>query len=286
MKSSKKKLLVSGCSFTSTGNNTHEIVANNLKMNRDKDGNILYKLPKHKKWPEIVSEQLDLKLVNLAVCGFSNERIVDSTINYIFKNGHDDIEMVLIGLSEFSRERIRYWDPTGQDLKSVNNKGGNLMDINARWVLPDLDDIQKFEKKVAYGKVNIFNVIRNIFLLQEFLKSRNIKYKFFPLMNVEESMIPFFEIFKQRDPPIMTYRDSEDKLQLKKMKLKVITTLIKDPYFQNIDEEHFYGWPLIKELGANILELDESELICPKYRDFHPNEKGHQKIAKEVLGFL
>lgn len=281
---SKKKLLVSGCSFTASGRDAHEVVANELRLNRDKNNNLLYELPIHKKWPEIVADELNLELVNLARCGWGNEIILDSITKYILKNGHDDLEMVLIGLSDFKRECIDCWDfyqikPETFTVKR-NDKEKNL-----------LHGKRPFPNK---PRINIFKNLKNIFFLQEFLKNRGVKYKFFPLMQVESSM-NISAICKQ----IIYYstRDLgekrtqrkvfEDEKIFREIKLIIFKELRKNIYFKNIDENNVYGWPLLKELGGHLLNFpSEHDVVSMIHRDIHPNKIGHQKIAKEVLKFL
>jgi len=251
--SSKKKLLVSGCSFTASGEHSHVPI-------KEVHGEYLEGYDyRFKKWPEIVSEQLDLKLVNLARCGNSHERIAESLMEYILKNGHDDIEMVLVGWTEFNRflfetaDKTSYFKPPEKYKMNITTwrTGGRPQDDLSLW--------QEFRKK--FGIVKIEQDIKTIFLLQEFLEIRNIEHKFFSLLRF-------------------------DNIHSSYSNKQFFRRVVNNEFFNQINGENFHGWPVFTQLGGKPSFIPLPRNVIKDGMDGHPNKRGHQMIAKDILNFI
>lgn len=261
--SSKKKLLVSGCSFTASGEHSHVPKKGEYYLTESWRGRHDEYLEGYdnsfKKWPEIVSEQLNLKLVNLARCGNSNERIAESLMEYILKNGHDDIEMVLVGWTEFNRflfetaKKTSYFKHDKKYKMNITSwrYGGRPQDDLISW--------QEFREK--FEIVRIEQDIKTIFLLQEFLEIRNIKYKFFSLLRF--------------DNVHLSYSDKQ-----------FFQRVVNNEFFKQINEKNFYGWPVFTRLGGKSAFNGLPRNVVKEGFDGHPNKRGHRMIAKNVLDFI
>ena len=64
--------------------------------------------------------------------------------------------------------------------------------------------------------------------------------------------------------------------------------ILNSPLFDKIDNKNIWGWPFCKQLNGKALKTELSDLEIMKanpiyYNDYHPNEKGHQKMA-QILG--
>ena len=64
--------------------------------------------------------------------------------------------------------------------------------------------------------------------------------------------------------------------------------MLNSKIFDEINEEKFIGWPILKELGGynvgNMLDKIDPERkeLRISNEDVHPNAKGHKIIAQEI----
>ena len=88
-KSSKKKLIISGCSYTHNYAKTQ-------------------KLEEFPIWGELLADQLDMELVNLSECGFGNQAIYTTLVDRMFAD--KNVGFVVAMWSEWQRMSW-YLDP-------------------------------------------------------------------------------------------------------------------------------------------------------------------------------
>lgn len=285
--SSKKKLLVSGCSFTASGENSF-IPFDGIPFDKNCE-----------KWPEIVAEKLNLELVNLARCGKGNKFISNSIMDYIMCNDPNDIELVLIGWSQFER----YEFTNHENISDLSVSAGfiDVMSYGKGDPEPNRNTFSWLRKVFHFIKfirnhqiTTIFDDFREFYITQEFLKSRNIKYKFFfgpPPMFYQTIHIPW-------DMEVEEYLTIENRKLKNKNYHDVFLRLIDNVYYKNIDTDNFYNFPGLKELGGKpLVEFDwkyGKSVINSLSRskengykaDSHPNERGHREMAERVLKIL
>ncbi len=264
----KKKLIVSGCSFTDK-----EFVS---AFSPEIDCSF-------PKWPEILADKLDMEVVNLAFCGAGNEYIYSTLLDGIMNTPKEEIGLVLAAWSQAQREDYQ---------KYVKNASGQF----------SYDD--KFNKKMRWHNIRhnrqgdifywMIDTLRKYISFQQLCKSYNIPYRQFQMIPAFEGYLHGLmkldqEIFDNLDnqdfnakyeyKPILRDRD-EDKKKILELYLR---------YQEYIDEECFIGWPPTKVLGGHCIEhaTMHSRKIDAVYpdlvvspHDMHPNKKGHEKIAE------
>ena len=88
MKSMRKKLIVSGCSFTTKD------YRSSAYPQRDTS---------YPKWPELLAEKLDMDCINLAFSGAGNEFIFQTLCEAIIRTPRDEIGMIVAAWSQANR---------------------------------------------------------------------------------------------------------------------------------------------------------------------------------------
>ncbi len=143
----KKKLLVSGCSYTDPNwiSDFHDIGPNAWPM-----------------WPEILAKKLDMEVINLAKSGAGNEYIYSSLLDKIITT--DNIGLVMAAWSQSQR---RDWKVKS---KWFNNSEYCNMDIKR----PNSNDM--------YAHVD--KTLRYYYSLQELCKSKKIPLKQFQMIHM------------------------------------------------------------------------------------------------------
>ena len=58
-----------------------------------------------------------------------------------------------------------------------------------------------------------------------------------------------------------------------------IRKLIDSPYFEDLENDNFMGWPIFSEIGGWCIEDKMKEFDRFSVYDRHPNKNGHEKIA-------
>lgn len=140
--SSKKKLLVSGDSWTESPYNC------SIKVTGKETDEEMIPLSIYPCWPDVIAERMDLEVVNLGRIGGSNSHIFNSIYDYISERGHDDIALVAclwsaasrIGLPNLNESfeddllRARFFNPT-MYYSSIHHKKGWV--IQKTQIAPD-----------------------------------------------------------------------------------------------------------------------------------------------------
>ena len=190
--------------------------------------------PSSSSWPALVAEHLKVDLLNLAKPAYSNDSIVSDLIATDLNREHYD-DLVIVGWTSYLRLEF------GDD-DSRFTIGPNVRQFGHRREILDL------VLKYANDKWLYRRWLNQIVLLQEYLKSKQIKYLFFNAFdnqtkNIEYKNIPQFKTL-----------------------------------FDKIDTSRFVGWP---DQG-----MVEWAYPSPVGLRGHPLELGHEKTADYLLKSL
>lgn len=224
------------------------------------------------KWPDIMGKELNYKVVNTGMSGSGNKLIADKVMDAVVANKNVELVMVLwSGWDRFSVYRHRscpfavmhnicYGDP----------------------VKPNSEVTQQFYRKAVDEWFNleqsICDNLRTIYVLQEFLETRNIKYIFAQGVDpyTFDSMSHLYENGFLKN---CTFA--------KKNKARLLS-VVDNPYYDKINESNFYGWPGIEEAGGTnytqwIRRKENFQDYYVSRVDKHPNALGHIEIADKML---
>jgi len=236
LKSSRKKLIAAGCSFTE-----HYLSSN-------QSPNIDFDFPR---WPEHLSNMLNMECVNVGRCGAGNDQILARTLDATLKE--KDIGLVVIMWSEWRR------------------MGFQGFADHRRWTNVTPYDIEKW-KKFFMEKQNPLHATRNT--LRTFIHAE----KFLgdtPYMFLQGTGTIWWNA--------LSFGANKNRRRI------AINEILSSPYLNYIENnisDKFIGWPLMNEIGGyNIGDiLDKEDPTRLKYRiskaDTHPNAEGHKVIAE------
>jgi len=207
--------------------------------------------PLMESYPYFLSKKLGCELVNEAKSGASNDWMFRKCVEWISQRDDFDDITVVVGWSNPNRREEKFGFVWGGHISYWND-----------WEWRDADDKDRdkskfisehlFDEVLSYKKTLIY-----ILTLQEFLKSKNIKYLFYD---------PFVNILIRDD---CWYYE----------RFKSGSTV--DKMYEKIDKR-FYVGPEIDGRCA-IEELDEFEI---QQSERHPNKNEHEWIAEALYGKL
>jgi len=248
----KKILLVSGCSYTDT-NWVSEI-------HPDIDTS-------WPKWPELLAEKLDMRLINVANSGSGNEYIYTSLLEAITFNINNlsDIGLVIPAWSACQRKDYQ----EGQTGRWTNTRLDPHGDVFS-WVKRSLKYYLSFQilcerYNLPYMQAQMLESYRDIF--------KGLRYGHVDIAKGLKTI--------------------EDKIEYKgdarSHNKKVIEIIMN--YDNKINENKFIGWPLARELGgftvsSNTLESDNKIDFRVSKLDNHPNKLGQERIAEYIYDRL
>ena len=269
LKSSRKKLIAIGCSFTE----------HYLRSDRSPD--IDHDFPR---WPQHLADKLDMECVNLGQCGSGNKQILSKIINTVLTE--KNIGIVVVMWSQFQRLDFEY-------------SSTEWMQINLDLDIDHLDDTHEFKltKSLRDYKQKNFKELHNPHsaiqdALRTFILAENL-LKDIPHLYIQgPDAVSFY-----RTKKLLTddnYRESKKK-RVYTGTFFYPTSIIKlfflSSYFDYVEKnlsEKFIGWPIMQELGGysvtNILDKldpERTQLRISK-EDKHPNAEGHKIIAQEI----
>ena len=258
--SKRKKLIISGCSYTD----------NYAKQQKMKEFPI---------WGELLAEKLDMDLINLGKCGFGNKAIYHSLTEEILKR--KDIGLVVAMWSEV--QRVSFF----VDDKPLYRKNGDVYKndwecFHPERIVLDADWHDKFftpptkNTKKAGIKYDISVALRNKFL--DDIKSgvkESLGYMYALQSICELNNIPHLQI--QGCQPLMGKGESLQSVQYKEF----CNLIIESPYIDKM-KKTFIGWPVDPRIGGYSIDskLEDKHRFSPE--DTHPNDMGHKYIS-EVL---
>lgn len=220
-------------------------------------------------WPELIADHLNLKSMNLGLCGTDNRSIFESISKKVNENDH--IKYVVVAWSSWDRfnDMGNQKFPLGNFYMSYNKDA-----MKKRKIYEVQEEFEDFffsmtqESVKTYSAEVVNNNMKYMFLLSELLKSKNIPYLFF------QGISPF---------PLVLFNDI-DGLKFRYEHKDHLKNLISSPHHKFInDDKNIIGYPFMKVFNGynlnHILNNDEyiSEL------DKHPNKQGQVKIANHIM---
>ena len=267
-----KHLLAVGCSFTEGGID---------------DGPHL-KNP----WPKKLGEMLDCQVTNLGQSGQGNDYIFTKTISEV-SNNPGKYDLVCIMWTEAFRMgipatyvrgnyitfnpavevwrrgciddlNIMDWDRTyGDDYKGALARAATFFWYFTFGTVHPSSFVGGMIKDVLYRWIETWFV--KTVALQEFLKSQGIKLIF--------SQGP--DILSGMGSMNVTYEDTVEALT---------EYIVENPITDNVDTEIWLNWPPVEPLGnmSYLNRMWENETTVTQ-TDSHPNEQGHEDIAKDYF---
>ena len=260
--SRKKKLIVSGCSYTDDYATTQ-----NLKP---------FPL-----WSELLAEKLDMECINVGKVAFGNKAIYSTLIDQVVSQ--KNVGLVISMWSEFQRVSFYMGEgnlPKGIDEKMLWSCFHPERDyLEGEWHDQFYDDAEKNPAKKDYV-YKVSKVIREHGLggmKGGTYDSIRMMYSF---QTICESLdIPHLQV--QGCIPIMSKTGNRGQKEL-------CHYILDSCYFDKIDKKTFLGWPIMPQIsGTNIdnhldlIDPDRTALrISPE--DVHPNEEA-QEIISEIL---
>lgn len=191
--------------------------------------------PTNQSWPALLSKNLNYNLVNRGRPGCGNDYIIKTAIKEVPKLTPDlvIVAWTTCGRAEFADRYSVYdiWPGTQRKFEKP---------------YPHRDTLIKYITSYNNELHQYRSWLRSVILLQDFLKLRNINYRF-----------------------VNTFDNHELN--------KKYATLSKE-YIELIDTDQFIGWP-----DYSMLEWMGD---CPKGPCGHPLELGHQRIADAIFNAL
>ena len=267
-----KHLLAVGCSFTEGG------IDNGPHLDNP--------------WPKKLGEMLDCEVNNLGLSGQGNDYIFTKTITEVSNNpGKYDLVCIMwteafrMGIPAtyvagnyitfnpsvevWRREciddlNVMDWDRTyGDDYKGNLARAATFFWYFTYGTVHPSSFVGGMIKDVLYRWIDTW--FTKIVALQEFLKSQGIKLIF--------SQGP--DIISGMDSMNLSYLDS----------VRCLTEyIIENPITDTVDTDIWLNWPPVEPLG-NISYLSQmwvNETTIDQ-TDSHPNEQGHEDIAKDFF---
>jgi hypothetical protein len=258
LKSSRKKLIAIGCSFTEH------------YLSSTKTPDFDYNFPR---WPQHLADKLDMECVNLGRCAMGNEYISAKLIDVILSEKKQDIGLVVLMWSGWQRLDFNY-----------NPNRNILHDVKSGWVslIPHKDNssVEKYPMN-REGRIVLLKYNNTVSVTMKSLRHFLIAQKL-----LED--IPYLMI--QGVHPISGGGNPWNPLIIIDSPPKDIwmQTFLNSKIFDEIDEKKFIGWPIMHELGGynvtdilNKLDPERTQLKISK-EDKHPNAEGHKIIAQEI----
>jgi len=246
LKSSRKKLIAIGCSFTS-----HYLTSN-------QSPNLNFDFPR---WPQHLADMLDMECVNLGKSGAGNDYILAKTVDATLKE--KNIGLVVLMWSE--------WRRVGFQCHTDFNRWINITDHD------HVEDWLKDGRKYILEKQNEFHATRNT--MRTFIHAEK-NLSDIPYMFLQGTQTVFW------NSSYLSTDDSWPRNQKGRREAanEILTSPYLD-YIENNISDKFIGWPLMSEIGGYCIDdiLDKKDPSRSKFRisrtDTHPNAAGHKFIA-------
>jgi len=259
LKSSRKKLIAIGCSYTQNA----------------------YGFPV---WPTCLAGKLDMKCVNLGKQGAGNKHILSKIVDTVLTE--KNIGLVVVMWSQFQRLDFEYsstrWIHINLDLDQ----------IKIDWYRE-----QKNFRELHNPHSAVQDALRTFILAEKLLKDIPHLYIQGPtavsfyntetLTTIQGKVLKEYALGKEISEPNLDrvfYRVNDSRA-------KIVDNIIRSPYLNYIENtigNKFIGWPIMHEIGGYDVDdiLDENDPEKTQLRisdeDSHPNGKGHKIIAQEI----
>ena len=268
-KSSRKKLIALGCSYTE--HYIRSSISPNINHN-------------FTRWPQHLADMLDMECINLGSSGSGNDQILAKALDVSLNE--KNIGLIVLMWSEWQRvgfQTIQGHEEYGSITKS---EGWNRWDQ----VTPHQTDVLS---EAIFEKQNPIHATRTTFrtfiYAENFL--RNLPYLF--IQGTNPLVYETSEERKKRRDDILAGRPVVDGLmgKINQGILQTTKEIISSPYLNYIEKnigDKFIGWPVMSELGGYGVDniLDKVDPMRKKLRislkDSHPNAEGHKIISQEI----
>jgi len=253
----KKKLIVSGCSFT-----TDNFISSGYP-NLDCSWT---------KWPKLLAEKLNMEVINLGLNGAGNRYILQTLVETIEKTPKEEIGLVIAAWSQSNRDDWQEYK------KFISNKSNDRYLKNFQWRNKRLDRVG-----------DVFYWVRetclHYIIIQNICERYSLPYCQFQMLSLYEGWLSGLlktekELVENSKNPNFEKRykyngDDKDRYILHELVFS---------YQKFINTKNFLGWPSVeKQRGFTI----EEKVILPNHKDNtigeydkHPNENGHKQIAE------
>ena len=263
-----KYLLAAGCSYTDA----------NFKSNIELDYDCSFK-----KWPELLSNKLNMPVVNLGKSGIDNDMIFNNALKKIVED-HENIRLVCIGWTESLRFNLYhkiYYNfleaVSPKQRLSVQNTEKKQKSIEAafplyKWIFKHFMDNQPPEHSKNLINIAVRDWLDMIHMLTSICEKYEIPIIHMPMLsNINRHHFREFEL----KMGIQTKWDI-------KGSAKMIYNLMMDDY-NHLDTDKIIGWPVSELLDgfdfSTIINNNIDKYALSKL-DTHPNANGHEKIAE------
>ena len=290
----RKKLIVSGCSFTTKDFRSAAYPEKTFNF---------------KKWPELLAEKLDMDCVNLAFSGAGNRFILSTLTDAIVRTPKDEIGLVIAAWSQSNRDDF-------QQYKDIDHMFYNEKFIKGfKWLNDRKNrpgDVFSWTRETVLGYLQF----------QSLCERYNVPYKQFQMISLFEGWLSGLvetenEVKERLDKEYGRNLNEED---IEKIEEHRYNEMIKEhrheykgdgirdrdllgrivsEYETYINEKNFIGWPGLRYMGGHTIEQatlmrdvkrkdgkhDYYEVMKDRtigFLDKHPNEDGHVKIMRHI----
>ena len=147
----KKKLIVSGCSFTDK----------NFESMSSPDYDCSFP-----KWPELLANKLNMDCVNLGANGAGNNYIYSTILEEVTRTPKDEIGMVLAAWSQVNREDFQIYANVRPNFSHADKFDKNMVWRNKR--IGRLGDIFYYIKDTMRNYISLENLCKRYNLYKQF----------------------------------------------------------------------------------------------------------------------
>jgi len=257
LKSSRKKLIAIGCSYT-------EHYLNN-PMSPDFDHNF-------PRWPQHLADKLDMECVNLGQCGLGNKYILSKIVDTVLTE--KNIGLIVLMWSEWMR----------QDFQDSANAWYSFH--------PHRDNSETEKYPIDSKSRNSILQYNNTYDVT----IKSLRYFLIAQMLLKDIPYLMIQGTSPLDQRFFLSRQNETLSDLLKHRRKnrrdtlrlATKAMIDSKIFDEIDEKKFIGWPILKQIGGYTIN-DMLDKIDPErnqlrfsVEDTHPNAEGHKIMAQEI----
>ena len=257
LKSSRKKLIAIGCSFT-------EHYLNN-PMSPDFDHNF-------PRWPQHLADKLDMECVNLGAAGQGNEYILSKLIDTVLSE--KNIGLVVLMWSEWIRQDFQ--DPANGWYSFHPHRDNSETE---KYPI----DSKSRNSILQYN--NIYDVtmksLRHFLITQMLLKD-------IPYLMIQGTSPLARRFFLSRQNERLFGSVQDRRINRRDTFRLAMKAMIDSKIFDEIDEKKFIGWPILEQIGGYTINdmLDkidpERNQLRVSAEDTHPNAEGHKIMAQEI----
>ena len=273
----KKYLIVSGCSWTDPHQYSEDPkVSNDIVKN-------------YYRWPNILADKLNMKLINFGKYASGNEYICSSLIDNILAMSEDErsnIGLVIAAWSEAKRTDFEFKkNDNDYYVKNLFENKYKEYRYNPKYIWDSILYTDPLRGDMFY---RVKQSIRYMYMLQTFLKHNNIPYKMVQSVPLEKlpNLGTEFNLglaFGTSQRSLQGAKEVEDIF-----KQQVADELSQFPIYNLIDKNNFISWPILnsslyKKLDRAKDFISNLNVKTDGRQDNHPNQSGHNKISNIIL---